>query len=111
VSFWDYAAFVVNSLIFLRWGMLRRIQNSPEVLLPIGIALFCHCGRALSTYHLLSCSWVQALKVKTSHQARALSWGGLRGAWPWPSRWACHQHLPLPRRRSDRGLRRGGPIQ
>ena len=79
-SFWDYAAFVVNSLIFLLMGMLEAHQNFTRVLLPIGIAIaLVTVGRALSTY--LCCSLFQGspLRVKASHQ-HVLFWGGLRGA-------------------------------
>ncbi|APD48823.1 cation:proton antiporter [Synechococcus sp. CS-602] len=80
VSFWDYAAFVVNSLIFLLMGMLEAHQNFTEVLLPIGIAIvLVTAGRALSTYLCCSLFLGSALKVKTSHQ-HVLFWGGLRGA-------------------------------
>ena len=79
-SFWDYAAFVVNSLIFLMMGMLEAHQNFTRVLLPVSIAIaLVTIGRALSTY--LCCGLFRGsdLRVKASHQ-HVLFWGGLRGA-------------------------------
>ncbi len=79
-SFWEYAAFVVNSLIFLLMGMLEAHQNFTLILIPIGIGIiFVTLGRAISTY--LCCAFFvgSTLKVKTSHQ-HILFWGGLRGA-------------------------------
>jgi CPA1 family monovalent cation:H+ antiporter len=79
-SFWDYAAFVVNSLIFLLMGMLEAHQSFNRVLLPIGIAIgLVIAGRALSTYVCCALFRFSALRVKASHQ-HVLVWGGLRGA-------------------------------
>jgi CPA1 family monovalent cation:H+ antiporter len=79
-SFWEYVAFVANSLIFLLMGMLEAHQNFVSVLIPVIIAiLFVTLGRAISTY--LCCAFFirSPLRVKTKHQ-HILFWGGLRGA-------------------------------
>lgn len=79
-SFWDYAAFVVNSLIFLLMGMQEAHQNFTRMLLPIAIAIaLVTVGRALSTYLCCSLFSTSSLRVKASHQ-HVLIWGGLRGA-------------------------------
>lgn len=79
-TFWEYAAFVVNSLIFLLIGVRLPHQNFGAVLLPalLAIALVA-IGRALAVYPLC---WVFArseLKV-TARDQHILWWGGLRGA-------------------------------
>lgn len=79
-SFWEYVAFVVNSLIFLLMGMLEAHQNFMTVLIPVVIAIvFVTLSRAVSTY--LCCAFFvrSPLRVETKHQ-HVLFWGGLRGA-------------------------------
>ena len=79
-SFWEYVAFVVNSLIFLLMGMLETHQNFLGVLLPIGIGIiFVTIGRAVSTYLCCAVFVRSSLAVKPAHQ-HILFWGGLRGA-------------------------------
>ncbi|HUI40559.1 MAG TPA: cation:proton antiporter, partial [Terriglobia bacterium] len=79
-SFWDYAAFVINSLLFLLIGMQVRIgdliQAWHATLLAIGAVLI---GRALSVYALTPVSNLFAQKVPLAWQ-HVLVWGGLRGA-------------------------------
>lgn len=79
-SFWEYVAFVANSLIFLLMGMLEAHQNFMAVLTPVVIAIvFVTLSRAVSTY--LCCAFFarSPLRVETRHQ-HVLFWGGLRGA-------------------------------
>jgi len=79
-SFWEYAAFVVNSLIFLLMGMSEAHQNFTSVLLPIIIGIvFVTLGRAVSTYLCCAFFMRSTLQVKPAHQ-HVLFWGGLRGA-------------------------------
>lgn len=79
-SFWEYAAFVVNSLIFLLMGMLEAHQNFTSVLIPIVIGIvFVTLGRAVSTYFCCAFFMRSTLQVKPAHQ-HVLFWGGLRGA-------------------------------
>lgn len=79
-EFWEYAAFVANSLIFLLIGMRLANQNYALVLLPALIAiLIVTVGRAASIYPLSLLFARSALKVKAQHQ-HILFWGGLRGA-------------------------------
>jgi CPA1 family monovalent cation:H+ antiporter len=80
LSFWEYAAFVANSLIFLLIG--ARIAH--EKLLPYWmtwglIVILLLLGRAVAVY---GCSLLFARsrqRVKFPHQ-HVLFWGGLRGA-------------------------------
>ncbi len=80
VAFWEYIAFVVNSLIFLLMGMQEAHQDFMTVLVPIAIAIgFVTIGRAVSTYLCCAAFMGSALKVETNYQ-HVLFWGGLRGA-------------------------------
>jgi CPA1 family monovalent cation:H+ antiporter len=79
-AFWEYAAFVANSLIFLLLGVQLSHQKFTLVLFPSVIAiLFVMLGRAAAVY---PCCWLfshSARRVKPRHQ-HVLFWGGLRGA-------------------------------
>ncbi len=79
-QFWDYAAFVANSLIFLLIGMRLANQDYRFVLLPaliaIGVVIL---GRALAIYPLSLLFARSQLRIKPPHQ-HILFWGGLRGA-------------------------------
>lgn len=79
-SFWEYGAFVVNSLIFILIGMREARQDFVRLALPIGIAIVIVVGgRALAIYPLSALFSRSALRVNSSHQ-HILFWGGLRGA-------------------------------
>jgi len=79
-SFWEYVAFVVNSLIFLLMGMQEAHQDFMTVLFPIAIAIaFITLGRAVSTYLCCAAFMGSSLRVETNYQ-HILFWGGLRGA-------------------------------
>ena len=79
-AFWEYAAFVANSFVFLLIGMHEAHQNFTMVWLPVVIAIvLVTLGRAVAIYpccHLFSRS---SLRVSMKHQ-HVLFWGGLRGA-------------------------------
>ena len=79
-AFWEYAAFVANSLVFLLIGMHEAIQNFRAVWLPIVVAvLIVVLGRAAAVYPVCLLFSRSALRV-TLRQQCALVWGGLRGA-------------------------------
>ncbi|MFS8085129.1 MAG: cation:proton antiporter, partial [Acidobacteriota bacterium] len=79
-EFWEYAAFVANSLIFLLIGMRLANQDYRFVLLPALIAiLVVTVGRALAIYPLSLVFTRSSLRVSSRHQ-HVLFWGGLRGA-------------------------------
>jgi CPA1 family monovalent cation:H+ antiporter len=79
-EFWEYAAFVANSLIFLLIGMRLANQDYGFVLLPaliaIGVVIL---GRAFAIYSLSLLFARSKLRIKSPHQ-HILFWGGLRGA-------------------------------
>jgi CPA1 family monovalent cation:H+ antiporter len=80
-SYWDYAAFVVNSLVFLLIGTGMTQQDFGHHLwLPSLIAiLLVTTGRAVAIYPVCVLFNDTALKVDVRHQ-HVLFWGGLRGA-------------------------------
>ena len=79
-AFWEYAAFVANSLVFLLIGMQETNQNFAAVWLPSIVAVvFVILGRAVAVYPLCLLFARSDLRVTVRHQ-HALLWGGLRGA-------------------------------
>jgi CPA1 family monovalent cation:H+ antiporter len=79
-SFWEYTAFVVNSLIFILIGMHEAKQNFEGELLPVvaGIAVVM-VGRAAAIYPCCALLGRFFAPVPMSHR-HVLFWGGLRGA-------------------------------
>ena len=79
-AFWEYAAFVANSTVFLLIGMHEAHQHFLAVWFPALIAIvLVTLGRAAAIYpccRVFSCS---SLRVTMKHQ-HVLFWGGLRGA-------------------------------
>ncbi len=79
-SFWAYAAFVINSLLFLLIGTEVRIADLVRdwhaAALAIGTVLL---GRSLSVYGLTSVSNLFSERIPLRWQ-HILVWGGLRGA-------------------------------
>lgn len=79
-SFWEYVAFVVNSLIFILIGIREAHQDFISLLLPILIAIvIVIAGRAVAIYPISVLFSRSTLQLKKSHQ-HILFWGGLRGA-------------------------------
>ncbi len=79
-AFWEYAAFVANSLVFLLIGMRETSQNFAAVWWPAVVAIvFVTVGRAAAVYPVSAIFGRTDLKVSFAHQ-NALFWGGLRGA-------------------------------
>ena len=85
LSFWEYAAFAVNSVVFLLVGVEVASANLwrsiPTIL---GAALVVFVGRSISVYGL--CGLLQRLFPRKGHLTvpfnyqHVLVWGGLRGA-------------------------------
>jgi CPA1 family monovalent cation:H+ antiporter len=78
-QFWEYAAFVANSLIFLLIGMREAHQNFRFVWLPALIAIILvTLARALAIYPccLLFARSARRVTLRQQH----VFWGGLRGA-------------------------------
>ena len=79
-SFWEFIAFIVNSLIFMLIGIRAAYQDFTNLLLPITIAIvMMFAGRALAIYPLSALFSRSALQISFNHQ-HILFWGGLRGA-------------------------------
>ncbi|HEY9139530.1 MAG TPA: cation:proton antiporter [Bryobacteraceae bacterium] len=79
-AFWEYAAFVANSLVFLLIGMHEAHQNFVAIWLPAGIAIaLVTLGRAAAIYPCCLAFSRSSLRVARKHQL-VLFWGGLRGA-------------------------------
>ena len=79
-NFWEYAAFVANSLIFILIGVHETQQNFGPVLGAAVVAiLFVTIGRAVAIYPFAALFSKTKLKIDMKHQ-HVLFWGGLRGA-------------------------------
>lgn len=79
-SFWEYAAFVVNSLVFLLIGMEMELPKLIENIAPIGWAVLAMlCARAIAVYGLIPFTNRFTLPVPVRWQ-HVLVWGGLRGS-------------------------------
>jgi CPA1 family monovalent cation:H+ antiporter len=80
VSFWEYAAFLANSVVFILIGGHEASQASrlftPAAALALGLVLI---GRIAAVYPLCAVFAGSRLKVDIRHQ-HVLVWGGLRGA-------------------------------
>jgi len=78
--FWEFAAFIANSLIFLLIGAQEAQQHFTGIWLPLLVAVvLVTLGRAVSIYPLCALFARSRLRVKLKHQ-HILFWGGLRGA-------------------------------
>jgi CPA1 family monovalent cation:H+ antiporter len=79
-AFWEYAAFVANSLIFLLIGMHEALQNFAAIWLSaVAAIIFVMLGRAVAIYPCCLLFSGSSLRVAAKHQ-HVLFWGGLRGA-------------------------------
>jgi Na+:H+ antiporter len=79
-AFWEYAAFVMNSLIFLLIGLevhVGSLLRSYRLVLSAVLAVI--IGRALSVYLLVPATNALAENIPVKWQ-HVLFWGGLRGA-------------------------------
>ncbi len=79
-SFWEFAAFVANSIVFIVLGINTAYQSFARAILPIGIAILAvFLGRAIAIYPCSALFSRSSLKIDKKHQ-HVLFWGGLRGA-------------------------------
>lgn len=80
VDFWEFAAFISNSLIFLLIGLREATENYANAWGFIFAAiLVVMIGRAAAIYPLSLLFERSKLKIERNHQ-HILFWGGLRGA-------------------------------
>jgi len=102
-TFWEYAAFLANSLIFILIGAQEAEQHFSGLWLAILVAIaLVTLGRAVAIHPLCAVFADSPLKVESRHQ-HILFWGGLRGALALalalalpddlPPRRHCHDHL------------------
>jgi CPA1 family monovalent cation:H+ antiporter len=79
MAFWEYIAFLANSLIFLLLGMQQARLNFQQaglsIFLAIGLVLV---GRGVAVYPTCLLFSRSSWRVSPSHQ-HVLFWGGLRG--------------------------------
>ena len=79
-AFWDYAAFIANSFIFLLIGMRVARQHFREGWYSVAIAIvLVLLSRAIAVYPCCSLFFGSTLRVSMRRQ-HVLFWGGLRGA-------------------------------
>jgi len=79
-SFWEYAAFVANSLVFLLLGISSSKENFFHVWrAALAAILLVLAGRAAAIYLTLLPFSRSSASVSARHQ-HVLFWGGLRGA-------------------------------
>lgn len=79
-SFWEYVAFVANSLIFLLIGIREEQQNFSGIWMAALLAIvLVMIGRAVAIYPTCWLFSGSRLRVSARHQ-HVLVWGGLRGA-------------------------------
>jgi CPA1 family monovalent cation:H+ antiporter len=79
-AFWEYAAFMANSLVFLLIGMYGVHVNLMAVWIPaVAAILLVTLGRAAAIYPCCLLFRWSGLRVTARHQ-HVLFWGGLRGA-------------------------------
>jgi CPA1 family monovalent cation:H+ antiporter len=79
-AFWEYAAFVANSLVFILIGMHEAKQNLTSVLYSALAAIaFVTLGRAAAIYPSALLFKSSKWRISMHHQ-HVLFWGGLRGA-------------------------------
>ncbi len=79
-SFWEYLAFVMNSLIFLLIGLEVHMGALAHAWLPVLLAIAAVLlGRVLSVYALVPLTNLFGAKISTRWQ-HVIVWGGLRGS-------------------------------
>jgi CPA1 family monovalent cation:H+ antiporter len=79
-SFWEYAAFLANSVIFILIGSHEAHEASLLFSVATAVAVcLVLAGRALSVYPICALFAASRLRVDARYQ-HVLVWGGLRGA-------------------------------
>ena len=105
-AFWEFAAFLANSFVFLLIGVaLAQVHARSFVALAIEIALAL-VGRAAAVYPLAALFSRSRWRIPLREQ-HFLWWAGLRGALALALALALPLRHALPRRDSRRGVRRG----
>ncbi|MBC7798114.1 MAG: Na+/H+ antiporter, partial [Pyrinomonadaceae bacterium] len=83
VNFWEYLAFIANSLVFLLIGLDVNLRELSANVVPIAVALAAVVlSRGLIVYGLIALANLRGVgvsKVSGAYQ-HVIFWGGLRGA-------------------------------
>lgn len=79
-SLWEFAAFVVNSIVFIILGVNEAYQDFGRSALAIGVAILAVIfARAIAIYPISALYSKSRWKLAAEHQ-HIMFWGGLRGA-------------------------------
>ena len=79
-DFWEFIAFVVNSIIFIILGINEAAQDFENAALAIGVAIVAVIiARAFAIYPISALYSKSRWKIDSEHQ-HVMFWGGLRGA-------------------------------
>ena len=79
-SFWEFAAFVVNSIVFIILGVNEAYQDFGRSAAAIGVAIIAVIiARAVAIYPFSLLFTRSRWKIESAHQ-HIMFWGGLRGA-------------------------------
>ncbi|MFL6375159.1 MAG: cation:proton antiporter [Pyrinomonadaceae bacterium] len=79
-TFWDFAAFIANTVIFLVLGITAAYQDLADTLGPIAVAIVAVLvGRAVAVYPC-SAAFAWSERRILPAQQHVMFWGGLRGA-------------------------------
>jgi CPA1 family monovalent cation:H+ antiporter len=80
MAFWEYAAFLANSLVFLLMGVQMAHERIGSYVVPSAIAVaLLLASRAAAIYPLAALFGRSRYRLPVAHQ-HVLFWGGLRGA-------------------------------
>jgi CPA1 family monovalent cation:H+ antiporter len=80
IKFWDFAAFLANSIVFLLIGSREATQPLATFLVPAAIGtVLVLAGRAVAVYPITTLFAKTSIAVDRATQ-HILFWGGLRGA-------------------------------
>ncbi len=80
IAFWEFAAFLANSFVFILIGVQEAQQPIASVLWAAATAVvLVLLGRAIAVYPLAALFRRTSLRIELSYQ-HVLVWGGLRGA-------------------------------
>lgn len=94
-NFWQYAAFIASSMIFLLIGAEQKNQHFLAIwavaMIGVGVVL---AGRVIAVYSCSALFSWSSLRV-TARQQHALVWGGLRGALALALALGLPENLPL----------------
>lgn len=78
--FWDFAAFLANSIIFLLIGTREADQSFAGYLVPAAIATVLALGGRAAAIYLIGPLYSRSRLALTPMTRHLLFWGGLRGA-------------------------------